>query len=267
MTAIEAPVRERPMLFSGEMVRAILAGRKTQTRRVVTLPNELKRMGGDLSKAWPDLLWGVTPGLHVPCSLMGGEPEESVQRLRNPWNWSDHRAPILRGESEPDVMHLWVREAWQAWDRTSYEYDEWEPWTQDRRGGLSFSAFREEYGDPDAIEYRATSDSMGPWQPSIHMPRWASRLTLEITGVRVERVCDISEVDAHAEGVSGTFCASCHESGVWPDGSVCEDCTGEGCLSCYTNFRKLWDSINGARGYGWSTNPYVWAVTFRVLEP
>ena len=92
------------------------------------------------------------------------------------------------------------------------------------------------------------------------MPRWASRLTLEVTGVRVERVQDISEVDAEAEGIE------CFDPDR--DASICRIPGGEWEYDTARNaFRDLWDSINGARGYGWDANPWVWIVEFkRVFE-
>ena len=95
------------------------------------------------------------------------------------------------------------------------------------------------------------------WKPSIHMPRWASRLTLEVTGVRAERVQEISYDDARAEGINGG-CGSCGRP---------EPC---GCPYPLPDpprvFRGLWNSINAARGYGWDVNPWVWCVSFRRVD-
>jgi len=97
-----------------------------------------------------------------------------------------------------------------------------------------------------AILYQATCTGCGPykWRPSIHMPRWASRITLEITDVRVERVRDITTLDAIAEG--------CEVDAVK-------------CLSSVDVYQSLWDSLNAKRGFGWSTNPFVWVICFRKL--
>lgn len=104
----------------------------------------------------------------------------------------------------------------------------------------------EERGQPH-VEYRATSESVGPWLPSIHMPRWASRIFLEVTEVRVERLQAISEEDACAEGVPAS-------NGAAPTGWARQ------------NFADLWDEINGVRA-PWASNPWVWAITFRRVQP
>jgi len=95
------------------------------------------------------------------------------------------------------------------------------------------------------IFYMASNYEPERWRPSIHMPRWASRLTLTVTDVRVQRVQDISEADALAEGTEPVL--------VPPDGGSCPHVEG---------FRSLWDSLNAARGYDWETNPWVTAITF-----
>lgn len=198
-------MKERPILFNAPMVRAILDGRKTQTRRVVKRPKGLA--SGDLSLAFAGKMFGVTPGLHVPM------PDGSVQRLRNKWDW-------------PEPSRLWVRETW-AFDeednRVLYRADdneETKEWDQARaESGLS--------------KYR--------WRPSIHMPRVASRVTLEIVSVRVERLQDISEADAIAEGVGG-------------------DVTVTPCFAV-ERYRALWESINGPGS--WDANPWAWVVEFK----
>lgn len=112
-----------------------------------------------------------------------------------------------------------------------------ETWTQDERGGT-------EPNGEAAVYYRAdmpdTSVWRGYWKPSIHMSRWASRYLLEITNVRVERLTQMSEEDAIAEGVS-------HDAGLAPLGA----------------FAKLWDHLNAKRGFSWQGNPWVWVLEFR----
>jgi hypothetical protein len=118
----------------------------------------------------------------------------------------------------------------------------------------------------ERIEYRATEwerkgdGDAGRWTPSIHMPRWASRITLELTGVRVERVQDICGHGAALEGVQ-------RESnyGCWPDDDYDAFVAEEDRLAVAA-YRTLWDSLNAARGYGWDVNPWVWVLEFRRLE-
>jgi hypothetical protein len=101
------------------------------------------------------------------------------------------------------------------------------------------------------------------WRPSIHMPRWASRITLEITGVKVERVQDISEKDAKAEGVplsNGSVTGQRYYE-AWSKAGKCVSN-----LSAKVVFPTLWDSINAKRGYGFDVNPWVWAIEFRVKQ-
>lgn len=156
-------VKERPILFSGPMVKAILAGKKTQTRRLVKAPR-------------------------------GSEPSHAGVDFGCPYGQLFDR--------------LWVRESWQC-----------------------------NHADQDRskVNYRADGRDRLLWTPSIHMPRWASRITLEVTDVRVQRLQDISEEDAKAEGAEGREA-----------------------------FASLWDAINGNRA-SWASNPWTWAIGFRVL--
>ncbi|KKN18503.1 hypothetical protein LCGC14_0954990 [marine sediment metagenome] len=105
------------------------------------------------------------------------------------------------------------------------------------------------------VLYKADGETRS-WNPSIHLPRWASRITLEITGVKVERVQDISEEDAIAEGIKEY---DNHTFGL--DNPAC--CMG---LTPQIAFMRLWDRINAKRGYGWDVNPWDWALTFRRLN-
>lgn len=219
-------MKECPILFSAPMVRALLEGRKTQTRRRVKLPKSL--VGGDLARAWPDKMFGVTPGLHVPM------PDESVQRLRNPWDW-------------PEPCRLWVRETFCLENTGDYHGDHDVP-----SDGRPIQKYEDGDGDywliphyratepePHIVPYRCDADDdKTRWTPSIFMPRWASRITLEITGVRVERLQDISEADALEEGVRSQIKYS-------------------------AAFADLWESINGPTS--WDANPWVWVIEFRKL--
>ena len=138
---------------------------------------------------------------------------------------------------------LWVRETWQPfhddelWTCVRYRADD---------ARIKPTLWSNEEGA--WCEHQADGDA-GPWRPSIHMPRWASRLTLEITDVRVERLQEISPGDAQREGIEGY--AKLHNlGGYWT-----------------TAFARLWDELNAKRGYSWDANPWIWAISFKRLEP
>lgn len=208
-------VMHRPILFSGAMVHAILEGRKTQTRRVIKPQPEYAQRDGRLLRLEeinPDLWPTATARLLPSC----------------PYGAKGHR--------------LWVRETWAV---RSLPSGLWVEYKADGDNiplpGPDEHDIRDEGGKVDLARYATPADH---WRPSIHMPRWASRIDIEITGVRVERVQDISEEDAIAEGIP-----------PWdrdPNGVVPR-----------IGFASLWDSINGERGYGWDANPWVWVVEFR----
>ena len=191
-------MKERPILFSAPMVRAILAGTKTQTRRIVK-PSTMPR--------WPELhpeMGDILP--LCPYGQPGGR--------------------------------LWARETWRVRGGQEYEY-------QQDRSQVMYRATHREDGFPIGWEsYK--------WRPSIYMPRWASRITLEVTGVRVERLQDISEADASAEGVP-------NQTRLTGYGK------GDGCqwgpAEPVAEYRALWESINGPGS--WDANPWVWVVEFK----
>jgi len=193
-------MKERPILFSGWGVRAILAGTKTQTRRLIPVASR----GG--------YIIAVRDGVPYRDPDFNAErptPEKCL-RVRCPYGVPGDR--------------LWVRE-------THY---------------VQSAGYVD--GSGRLILYRATEpDAPCTWTPSIHMVRWASRITLEIEQVRVQRVQDISEEDAIAEGAEATL--------VPPDG---------GSAPYREGFRLLWDSINGPGA--WQRNDWLRAVTFRRLE-
>lgn len=145
---------------------------------------------------------------------------------------------------------LWVRETWQAWACVSQESDEWDPITREVRMGEPWNAWIELRGKPDAIEYRADGKSSGPWTPALHMPRWASRITLEVTAVRKELLQDITEEDAVAEGAA-----------VWPglSGHLEDVVAGR----ARARFVELWDKLHGDGQ--WATNPVVRVISFRRI--
>ena len=200
-------MKERPIIFSAPMVRAILSGAKTQTRRVMKVRCH-SICEGDDGKLWP---WS-----------------EDAELAEDFW----HPCPF----GQPGDR-LWVRETWQA------------------IGGNERA--RRILAEPDPsrgwIEYAATvpkgREPPPRWRPSIHMPRWASRITLEITDVRVERLQDISGIDARREGVS--------VPAYIPEDGADLDYARRG-------FRRLWEEIHG--GGAWEKNPWVWVIEFKKLE-
>lgn len=213
--------KERPIIFNAAMVRAILEGSKTQTRRVLDLPH-LKRSD---TRGY-DWTW------------RGQAPIKTIkQQQRHPGGcWQDVRHARLLSfcpYGQPGDR-LWVREAW-AMDRV---YDGRPPSVGNPLFTRWFAADNTKDGPSNC------NDERGKGRPSIHMPRWASRITLEVTDVRVERVQEISEFDIRAEGLT----RSDHGPNI------------------HASFRLLWDSINAKRGYSWESNPWVWAITFRKLE-
>lgn len=228
---------ERPISFSAAMVRAILEGRKTQTRRVISLPRWAEpgekhtfemddvTINGVRYEDWPYAIAKVSGCLApIPCPY--GVPGDK----------------------------LWVRETFQV---RSLSYGEFGPtaFTHYVADGQDLPV--PELGShsaQEAVDEFVKRKLWGGNIPAIHMPRWASRITLEITDVRVERVQDISEEDAEAEGVEPI---EWHEDigGMPYDGT-----------SHYSAYAELWDSINAKRGFGWDKNPWVWVVGFRRLE-
>ena len=195
----------KPILFSGPMVQALLAGRKTQTRRVINTkggPNNI------FSGAWTD------------------------DFVLNPENaeWRAKQIPFAVGDL------LWVREGWCHFPENA----------PDGMGELVY--YRADNGNDSRTSKEVMQKNGVAWQPSIFMPRWASRLTLKVTDVRAKRLRDISDTDAAAEGVQA--------DGEWPQ-------KGAGRLE---NFEKLWNNLNEARGFGWDTNPWVAAYTFEVHQ-
>lgn len=196
----------RPILFSGPMVKAILTGVKTQTRRVIDM-RPLAHSGQTfrvLSEHGAAFYGDISGDLY--------------------WRRCPYGAPGDR---------LWVRETWCC---------------------ITGDIASDEPSRLDAVAYRADDSeanevisSARAWKPSIHMPRAYSRITLEAIAVRVERVQDISEEDAQAEGVD------------YYDGAAS--------VPARERFAALWNSINAARGYGWDANPWVFVIEFRRVQP
>lgn len=208
---LQEQIVTRPILFSGPMVRALLDGRKTQTRRIV------KAKDSDSSRCitLPMLMKNVNEWRLQDCRWFGIDGYDTLVFCDCPYGEVGDR--------------LWVRETWSV------------------KGYDSAKAFNE---SECHTAYRADGDEspfVTKWKPSIHMPRWASRLTLEITGVRVERLNAISSADAEDEGVTL----------FGKDNRVGEETLYQAA------FRELWESINGEGS--WASNPWVWVVEFKVV--
>jgi hypothetical protein len=203
------------------MVRAILEGRKTQTRRVV--------------RPQPGEEWCPEVGM-VTETLVAMDGEAFPGRTA--FGAADEGNLVFCPYGAPGDR-LWVRETWCAWD-TYLEDVECDEVEGDAESLAERGITRHH------ITYRADKNRHASrWRPSIYMPRWASRITLEITAMRVERLQDITEEDADREGCPHTETA---------DGT------------CRFWFRDLWDSINSKRGFSWDMNPLVWVITFKRLE-
>lgn len=184
----------KPIIFSTSMVKAILDGKKTQTRRVIKID--------DTPENWKISIAGT--------SIVRAEPY-------------DVKLPRY---AAGDI--LWVRETWS-------EHQEY------------YNNSAKVFAEPHYI-YKADGVYANKWHPSIHMPKEAARIFLKATDVRAERLQDITEEDAIAEGMSKTLV----------DGVVF--------ISAKGNFHVLWDSLNIKRGYGWEANPWVWVIEFERVE-
>jgi len=197
---------EKPILFNGKMVRAILEGRKTQTRRVIKpqpVYDSFIHLGAGISGLWR------------------GYPADQTIPI-----WEAY-CPYGRPGDQ-----LWVRETFCPVDDREFGGKEWVDYRATPKYSSEHPAGWEiEPGNPNALK----------WKPSIFMPRKFSRIQLEITGVRVERIQEITDEDIVAEG------GCIYGAGAWEW------------------FIPLWDGINAKRGFSFESNPWVWVVEFRVL--
>jgi len=241
-------MKERPILFSGPMVRAILEGRKTMTRRVVNT-GRFKQDDWDISPTSDGYRIFRGSKDDIVFNTACGRPARSMQDkiIRCPYGQPGDR--------------LWVREKFRRW------------LSPDHAGWIICYAAdgKVVYSDVQPEDDMDFFDEPKNWKPSIFMPRWSSRLLLEVTAVRVERVQDISEADARAEGLSEiTKDGRLFKYGIPDrDGLPGTDNDGwpwsEWTADPRQAFRKLWNSINAERGYGWDANPWVWVVEFKSL--
>lgn len=211
---------ERPILFKPEMVKAILEGRKTQTRRIVKLQDLRRNPDNDPWYKQYIWSWRVDSGL---------------------WTDHTHESLIAKCPHGKAGDTLWVRETWGVGCRPHQIHG----WVD----GIEYFA---DLGEYDQLPLRVVNQDLSKWEgkgwrPSIHMFRWMSRIDLEITNVRVERVQDVTEEDATAEG--------CQPFSL-----------GEGDIptTAKWSFEILWNKINEPRGFGWDVNPWVWVIEFKI---
>lgn len=252
-------MKERPIIFGASDVRAILTGRKTQTRRVVRPQPEERGAISDRAPGFASF------------------DEKTLKTAWCPFGWPGHR--------------LWVRETWGL-----HMHGDFTCWHRDSIKGRTEEDLRFSW----EVAYAADAGSpYDHWRPSIHMPRWASRLALEVTGVRVERLCDISEKDARAEGVEvvtlpeewmatrpsplgGRDAIAFHKA---PSPALIEELELEDVRhvparpvqTAVAGFRQAWSAVNGsgfrldgkasAPPESWAANPWVWAISFRRVTP
>ena len=237
---------ERGMIFNGEMVRALLSGRKTQTRRIVKGTDGAVKFCKE---------WDIN-GKEVFVVL--GEKDHTGMN------------PVLGAISCPFGAvgdRIWVRETWGVVSHAFSDDGLMIDWVPDRpatainempfgngyySGHAIYAADGDfTWGDDDGYE-----DGRSCWKPSIHMPRAASRILLEITNVRVERLNAISEEDARAEGIIDGGCINCGE----PEPCGCANPEPDATDA----FAYLWQSIYGQDN--WNANPWVWVIEFKRVE-
>lgn len=218
-------MKERPILFSTPMVQAILAGRKTQTRRIVQPQPTPYDFG----------VGGVQDAFLAPNTNEGflSVSVEAVNRgslglVRSPFGVPGDR--------------LWVREAWAPFD---YALDDYKPSDLPTNAEIVYLADQKQKLSGDR------------YRPSIHMPRWASRITLAILSVRVERLQDISDDEAVAEGIHGNGIS--FQNYLLPNAPPNQ--------TARSSFYSLWSTIHKNDGpHGWDANPWVWVIGFISVE-
>ncbi len=206
--------KSRPIIFNAEMVRAILDGRKTQTRRVIK----------------KDFI--INPEEKYPYNIRG------KYALWNSFKTLDELVAKFCPYGVPGDF-LWVRETWATGKGNNFAKPSDLP-----RGSIIFYKDDEsKFESPTPPNW--VDPEKGKWRPSIFMPRWASRITLKITEIRVERVQEISYEDIRKEGI--------------------EKSITDVSLDMKLNFINLWDSINAKKGYGWDEKPWVWTIEFERI--
>ena len=224
--------KETGLMFKAPLVRAILSGQKTQTRRVVK---------------WRDLQKGLNLGLSGlrAAKTANGWVLESDSRSSSEWRCK----PTLCPMGQPGDR-IYVRETWQGPLMSTKEWEEHYFSNKDELPSKfktpAYCKYAADGGAPP--EFTTMDDeTVARWKPSIHMPKWAARIWLEVTGVRVERLLEISEADAETEGI----------------GFLREVPDADETLTAKQLFECLWDSTGG----DWAANPWVWVIDFKRITP
>jgi hypothetical protein len=223
-------MNEKPILFSAPMIRAILAGRKTQTRRVIKPQpkyDHFSYIGAKHTGPWRGYLYLDDPvwEARCPCGRQGDQlwVRETFAEI------CELADPLCECEdAAPDNPHHFIEYRADSGNKYPGQWDDAYP-------GEIILAKEEGY--------------LPRWKPSIFMPRWASRIQLQVESVRVERVQEISPRDAVREGVVDFV-----KQRTWKYHAIIE------------NFKEVWNSINEDRGYGWEKNPWVWVVEFSLIQ-
>ncbi|MEH4985908.1 hypothetical protein PO461_00530 [Enterobacter asburiae] len=231
-------MKERGMIFNGEMVRAILDGRKTQTRRPVNPQPELTAGSGFSWKGW---VYGS-----------GSTDRETNKNF----------AHVACPHGKPGDR-IWVRETFQG---PLFDYEQMEAYQEDssKFQKPEFCVYKAD-GKPAPEFFDADENLHCSWRPSIHMPRWASRITLEITGVRVERLQQISESEAAIEGMIFTDYGVGRFGQQNPGYSWRPTTHTDQCLpNARMAYANLWEEIYGEGS--WQANPWVWVIEFERVE-
>jgi hypothetical protein len=221
--------------MGADSVRAILDGRKTQTRRVAN------------SRIFIEIDNGNEPPIFQDSPNFG---EALMKYGRYPYGYIGDR--------------LWVRETWG----TGCRPDPYRGWVD----GIEYKADEEYLDGIESLPLRVIDDQdlvkydRDGWNSPMYMPRWASRITLEVTDIRIERVQDISEDDAIAEGILSKYehngntmlmCEKIYKAFPNREG---------GFRKARDAYRTLWDSLNAKRGYPWESNPWVWVISFKQIH-
>lgn len=227
--------KERPILFSTELVKEILAGRKTMTRRIMN-PQPSEEFAPSKCQIYEPARYDKNGDMYQGSPIFGcydinGEDEGYKSKYGQIGDF------------------LWVREAWADVTDAFDEADE-----------IRNVAFRADnsvwdcYGQMVYLEQLGDSGiEVKKWKPSIHLPKVASRLTLEIKDIKVEKLQDISDEDIKSEGFTTSH-------------YYCDERVGHVCTSARDLFINRWDWLNAKRGFSWESNPFVWVIEFKKLE-